>query len=150
MFSSIIIITSQLATLVRTKHWNQFPMDISSSVFILIYNNSASSMLLVCNLSHNITSLTDLSNNFLFPNNHRISFLQTLLRNSHYSLSLTLFQSLLTSSLNRRFLSLPIILLCLFILHIFSKHDVLSHITSDRGSEFVSNFFYSLGTTLDI
>ena len=29
----------------------------------------------------------------------------------------------------------------LFILHVFSKHGVPSHITSNRGSEFVSNFF---------
>ena len=29
----------------------------------------------------------------------------------------------------------------LFVLHIFSKHGVPSHVTSDRGSEFVSHFF---------
>ena len=29
----------------------------------------------------------------------------------------------------------------LFILHVFSKHSVPSHITSDRGSEFILNFF---------
>ena len=38
----------------------------------------------------------------------------------------------------------------LFILHVFSKHSVPSHVTSDRGSEFMSNFFCSLGTTLNI
>src|ERR1700731_1548207 len=38
----------------------------------------------------------------------------------------------------------------LFILHIFSKHRVPSHITSDRGSEFVSHFFCSLGKVLDM
>jgi len=38
----------------------------------------------------------------------------------------------------------------LFILHMFSKHGVPSHVTSDRGSEFVSNFFRSLGTALDM
>ena len=38
----------------------------------------------------------------------------------------------------------------LFILHVFSKHGVPSHVTSDRGSEFVSNFFQSLGTALDM
>jgi len=36
----------------------------------------------------------------------------------------------------------------LFIQHIFSKHGVPSHITSDRGSEFVSRFFKSLATAL--
>src|ERR1700730_1292663 len=38
----------------------------------------------------------------------------------------------------------------LFILHIFSKHRVLSHVTSDHGSEFVSHFFRSLGKVLNM
>jgi len=38
----------------------------------------------------------------------------------------------------------------LFILHVFSKHSIPSHVTSDRGSEFVSNFFRSLGTALNM
>ena len=38
----------------------------------------------------------------------------------------------------------------LFVIHVFSKHGVPSHITSDRGSEFVSHFFRSLGKALGI
>ena len=38
----------------------------------------------------------------------------------------------------------------LFVLHVFSKHSVPSHITSNKDSEFVSNFFHSLGTALDM
>jgi len=38
----------------------------------------------------------------------------------------------------------------LFITHVFSKHGVPSHVTSDRSSEFVSYFFHSLGTALDM
>ncbi|KAF8625776.1 hypothetical protein AX17_006760 [Amanita inopinata Kibby_2008] len=38
----------------------------------------------------------------------------------------------------------------LFVIHVFSKHRVPSHITSDRGSEFVSHFFRSIGTALDM
>ena len=38
----------------------------------------------------------------------------------------------------------------LFILHVFSKYGVPSHVTSDRDLEFVSNFFRSLGTALDM
>jgi hypothetical protein len=38
----------------------------------------------------------------------------------------------------------------LFVIHVFSKHGVPSHITSDRGSEFVSHFFRSLGKALDM
>jgi hypothetical protein len=42
------------------------------------------------------------------------------------------------------------ILARLFVLHVFSKHGVPSHVTSDRGTEFVSGFFRSLGTVLDM
>src|SRR5258707_5887882 len=36
----------------------------------------------------------------------------------------------------------------LFLTHVFSKHGVPAHITSDRGSEFISHFFRSLGKLL--
>src|SRR6266446_1450502 len=36
----------------------------------------------------------------------------------------------------------------LFLIHVFSKHGVPVHITSDRGSEFISHFFHSLGKLL--
>jgi len=38
----------------------------------------------------------------------------------------------------------------LFVLHVFSKHGVPFHVISNRGSEFVSNFFWSLSTALDM
>jgi hypothetical protein len=38
----------------------------------------------------------------------------------------------------------------LFILHVFSKHGVPSHVTSDRGTEFVLHFFRSLRKALDM
>jgi len=38
----------------------------------------------------------------------------------------------------------------LFLLHVFSKHGIPSHVTSDRGTEFVSHFFRSLGKALDM
>lgn len=41
-------------------------------------------------------------------------------------------------------------LACLFILHVFSKHGIPSHITLDRSFEFVSQFFRALGKTLNI
>jgi len=41
-------------------------------------------------------------------------------------------------------------LVCLFILHVFSKHGIPFHIISDRSLEFVLNFFQSLGTALNI
>jgi len=38
----------------------------------------------------------------------------------------------------------------LFVIHVFSKHRVPSHVTSNHGLEFVSHFFCSLETTLDM
>ena len=38
----------------------------------------------------------------------------------------------------------------LFLLHIFAKHGVPAHVTSDWGSEFVLHFFWSLGKALDM
>ena len=38
----------------------------------------------------------------------------------------------------------------LFVIHVFSKHGVPSHITSDQGSEFMSSFFRTLGKALDM
>ena len=38
----------------------------------------------------------------------------------------------------------------LFVLHVFSKHGVPLHITSDHGTEFVSAFFHSLSKVLDM
>jgi hypothetical protein len=38
----------------------------------------------------------------------------------------------------------------LFIIHVFSKHGVLSHVTSDQGSGFVSCFFHSLRKALNM
>jgi len=80
MFFSIIMITFLLATLVRKKHWNLFTIGISGLASILMYNNS-------------ITSLIDLSNNFLFPNDYGIPFLWTLSRNFCHFPSLILFWS---------------------------------------------------------
>jgi hypothetical protein len=38
----------------------------------------------------------------------------------------------------------------LFIIHVFSKHGVLSHVTSNQGSKFMSHFFHSLGKALNM
>jgi len=38
----------------------------------------------------------------------------------------------------------------LFIKHVFSKHGVPNYVTSDRGMEFISKFFKSLASALDM
>ena len=50
-------------------------MNTPGPVSILMYNNSASSVSLVCDLSHNVTSPMDLSNNSPSLNDYRIPFL---------------------------------------------------------------------------
>ena len=89
-FSSTIMITSLLDILVKKKHWNQSAMDTPGPVSMLMYNNSVSPVSLVCNLSHNVTNPMDLSNNFLFLNDHGIPFLWTSSRNFCYPPGLTL------------------------------------------------------------
>jgi len=37
-----------------------------------------------------------------------------------------------------------------FVKHVFSKHRVLAHVTSDWGAEFTSRFFRALALTLNI
>ena len=105
-FSSIMT-TFLPNIMVKTKHWNQFTTDISGPAFVLMYNNSISPVLLVCDLSHDVTSLTDLSNNLLSLNDYGIPFLWTLLRNFYHSLGLTLSWSQSTSLPSKQSLSLP-------------------------------------------
>ena len=38
----------------------------------------------------------------------------------------------------------------LFVIHVFSKHRVLAHVTCSWGSKFILHFFHSLGTTLNM
>jgi IS30 family transposase len=38
----------------------------------------------------------------------------------------------------------------LFVIHVFSKHRVPSHVTSDWGLEFILHFFHALGLALDM
>ena len=38
----------------------------------------------------------------------------------------------------------------LFVLYVFSKHGISFYVISNRSLEFMSNFFYSLGTVLDM
>ena len=75
IFSSIIMIISLPDILVKTKHWNQSTTDISDLVSVLMYNNSTSPVLLVCDPSHNVTSPIDLSNSSPSLNDHEIPFL---------------------------------------------------------------------------
>ena len=119
IFSSIIMITFLSDILVKTKHWNQSVADTSVLASILIYNNSASSVSLVCDPSHNVTSLMDLLNNFLFLNNHGIPFLQTLSRNFCHPLDLILSWSQSTSSPSRQSLFLPMTPSCLQTQHVY-------------------------------
>ena len=106
-FSSTIMITSLPDILVKTKHWNQSAADTPGLASMLMYNNFASPVSLVCDPSYNVTSPMDLSNNSISLNNHEIPFLWTSLRNFHHSLGLTLSWSQSTGSLSRQSLSLP-------------------------------------------
>ena len=84
------------------------------------------------------------------------------------SISMDFIETLLTSSgsdsilvivdrLTKQAIFIPTTIHCtskdlaiLFIMHVFSKHGVPEHVTSDRGPEFISRFFHSLGKALDM
>ena len=101
VFSSIIMITFLPDILVKIKHWNQSATDTPGPASVLMYNNSASPVSLVCDPSHNVTSPMDPSNNSPSLNDYGIPFLWTSLRNFHHPLGLTLSQLQLTGSLSR-------------------------------------------------
>ena len=61
--------------MVKTKHWNKFTIDIPNPASVLMYNNFANPVLLICDPSYNVISPMDFLNNFLFPNDYRILFL---------------------------------------------------------------------------
>ena len=125
-------------------------MDISSPVSILMYNNFVSSMLLICNPSHNIISPMDLSNNFLSLNNYRTLFLWTsskkLLLSSEFDIILVIVNWLTKwaifipthNTITSVCSSCVLQTWCFF------------HVISNRSLEFISNFFCFLGTTLNM
>ena len=108
-----------------------------------MYNNSASSISLACDPSHNITSST----NSIF-----IDFIEKLTSFSRFNTILVI-----VNQLTKQAIFIPVYdtitfinLAYLFIIHIFSKHSVPFHVISNRGLEFVSDFFHSLSTALDM
>src|SRR5882724_9860811 len=81
-----------------------------------------------------------------------MDFIEKLPPSSSYTLILVIVDCLSTQSLfilTHDTIMSPQ-LAQLFILHVFSKHGIPSHITSDCSMEFVSHFFRSLGTALDM
>ena len=85
-------------------------------------------------------------------NSISIDFIEKLPSSSGYTLILVIVDHLSKQSLfipTHDTITSPQ-LAQLFVLHVFSKHGVPSHITSDHGMEFVSHFFRSLRTALDM
>jgi len=112
---------------------------------MLMYNNSVSPMLLICNPSHNIISLMDLSNNSLSLNDHGIYWETPVILQVWYYFG----HSWLAHQINDLYPFPWHYYICRPSMSVYSS-CVPSHITSNRGSEFVSNFFCSLGTALDM
>jgi len=119
----------------------------------MMYKSSVSLALSVCNPNHSITDHMDLFNNSLSWSIRRIQFPWISLKNSLPPL--VLIPSLY--HLSKQAIFIPTHntitsakLARLFVVHVFSKHRVPSNVTSDCSSEFVSHFFCSLGTALDM
>jgi len=114
-------------------------MDTPGPASVLMYNNSASPVSLVCHLNHNITSPINLSNNFPSLNDHGDTILVIVDQLTKQVIFIPAHDTIMSIDLAH-----------LFVLHVFSKYGIPSHVTSNRGSEFVLNFFWSLGTALDM
>src|SRR5882724_2482767 len=85
-------------------------------------------------------------------NSISMDFIEKLLPSSSYTSILVIFDHLSKQSLfilTHDTITSPQ-LAQLFILHVFSKHGVPSHITSNHGTEFISHFFQSLRTALKL
>jgi IS30 family transposase len=81
-----------------------------------------------------------------------MDFIKQLLDSSGYTAILIIIDSLSKQAIfvpTRNTITSPD-LARLFLLHLFSKHRIPSHVTSDRGTEFVSHFFHSLGKALNM
>ena len=129
-FSSTIMITFLPDILVKTKHQNQSAMDTPGPASVLMYNNSASPVSLVCHLNHNITSPINLSNNFPSLNDHGDTILVIVDQLTKQVIFIPAYNTIMSMDLAH-----------LFVLHVFSKYSIPSHVTSNRGSEFMLNFF---------
>jgi len=85
-------------------------------------------------------------------NSISIDFIEKLLSSSRFDIILVIVDWLTKQAIfiPAHDTIMSVDLVCLFILHVFSKHGVSFHITSNRGLEFVSNFFWFSGTALDM
>ena len=81
-----------------------------------------------------------------------MDFIKKLLSFSRFDIILVIIDQLIKQAIfisaHNTIISMDLVYL--FVLHVFSKHGVPSYIISNRGLEFVSNFFYSLGTALNM
>jgi len=102
--------------------------------------------------NYNTTSSMEYSSNFWFLNLISINFIKKLSFTSSYDTILVTIDWLSKHAIFVLIVDTITLheLSKLFVIYIFSKHSVLSYITSIQESKFVSNFFWSSETTLDI
>jgi hypothetical protein len=112
---------------------------------------------LACNPNLNVTNPTEILSSFQYwtsPwNSISMDFIEKLPSSTGFG-----FDSILViiDGLSKQAIFIPMHntitsaeLAHLFLIHVFSKHGVPSHVTSDWGSEFILHFFHSLGLALD-
>src|SRR5882724_4447873 len=141
---------------VRRKHYIKFGCTTIGLDFRFLSKTTANHVLSVLAPNLCATNLTDSSNSFRFQRTLGIpspwDFIEKLPPSSSYTSILVIVDHLSKQSLfipTHETITSPQ-LAQLFVLHVFSKHGVPSHITSDHSTEFVSHLFQSLGTTLDM
>ena len=144
-------ITLFLDTLVRIKPFDKFDMNTSGRTSEPFYNISATPVLyvniprhkpygLLCQLPIPKRPWNSISMDFikqLPPSNGYTSILVVVNQLSKQGIFIPTYDTVTSQDLTG-----------LYVINVFSKHGVPSHVTSNHGSEFVSHFFPSLGTAI--
>ena len=111
---------------------------------------------LICAQSHRDTILMNSWNNFQSQKGLGTQYPWTSLRSYHWSNGSDMILVII-DHLTKQLIFIPTINTImspmppkLFVLHVFSKHGVPLHITSNHGMEFISAFFCSLSKVLDM
>ena len=136
----------------KTKPFSLFNMTMYGPTSAPLSSTSAAHVLLAKELKLLNTNLMDSLNSCLFWKDCGTDIIKPLQDSDGHTAILVFMDRL-----SKQGIFIPTVneitaqqLANLFILHIFSKHGVLSHVTCDQGSKFISHFFHSLDQALDM
>src|ERR1700719_4619989 len=148
--------TQYRVTSVKTRLWNSLGEIILGQALKCSLRTIVSHVRLALGPKRHTIGHTDFFNNSRSRRNHGIQFQSILLISYHLPQANTSILVIVDRLTKQAIFIAPhdtitsAQLAELFVIHVFSKHGVPAHVTSDRGPEFVSHFFRSLGKALNM